>query len=76
MLSMLIDRSNGGYYFIVAKLLIGPVRELPGRANAVDTSTGTAWSRFAVSDRGMVCSSSFGPPGEKDGKCYVSPRGV
>jgi hypothetical protein len=30
MLSMLIDRSNGGRYFIVAKLLIGPVWELPG----------------------------------------------
>ena len=30
MLSMLIERSNGGYYFSVAKLLIGPVRELPG----------------------------------------------
>jgi hypothetical protein len=30
MLNMLIDRSNGEYYFIVAKLLIGPIRELPG----------------------------------------------
>jgi hypothetical protein len=30
MLSKLIDRSNGGSYFIAAKLLIGPVRELPG----------------------------------------------
>jgi hypothetical protein len=30
MLSMLIDRSNGGRYFIVAKLLIGPGWELPG----------------------------------------------
>jgi hypothetical protein len=29
MLSMFIDRSNGGRYFIVAKLLIGPVWELP-----------------------------------------------
>jgi hypothetical protein len=30
MLSMLIDRFGEGRYFIVAKLLIGHVRELPG----------------------------------------------
>ena len=30
MLSKLIDRSNGGCYFVAAKLLIGPVRELSG----------------------------------------------
>jgi hypothetical protein len=29
MLSMLVDRSNGGRYLIVAKLLIDPVWELP-----------------------------------------------
>ena len=29
MLSKLIDRSNGGWYFVAAVLLIGPVRELP-----------------------------------------------
>jgi hypothetical protein len=62
MLSKLIDRSNGGCYFVAAKLLIGPVRELSGLANVVGTSTGTAWNCFAVSGRGMVCSSfSIGP---------------
>ena len=29
-LSKLIDGSTGGRYFIAVKLLIGPVRELPG----------------------------------------------
>ena len=63
MFSKLIDRSNGGCYFIAAKLLIGPIREIPGGADVVGTSTGTAWSRFAVSGRGVVCSSSsIGPP--------------
>ena len=42
MLSMLIDRFNGGCYLIAAKLLIGPVRELPGLAGVVGTSIGTA----------------------------------
>ncbi len=30
MLSKLIDRGRGGCYLIAAKLLIGPVRDLPG----------------------------------------------
>ena len=53
MLGKLIDRSNGGCYFIAAKLLIDPANELP-RADVVDTSTETAWSRFAASRRGMM----------------------
>jgi hypothetical protein len=30
MLNQVIDGSGGGRYFIAAKLLIGPIRELPG----------------------------------------------
>jgi hypothetical protein len=30
MLTKFIDGSDGGRYFVAAKLLIGPVRELPG----------------------------------------------
>jgi hypothetical protein len=53
MLGKLIDRSNGGCYFIAAKLLIHSASELP-RANVEDTSTGTAWSRFAASRPEMM----------------------
>ena len=60
MLKKVIDGSNGGRYCIAVKLLIGPVRELPGRAYVIDTSTGTAWRR-QVAEK-MVWSSSCGPP--------------
>jgi hypothetical protein len=77
MLGELIDRSNGGCYFIAAKLLIDPASELP-RADVVDTSTETAWSRFAASRRGDVSSSVLRfAPSRKDGNCYASPwKGV
>jgi hypothetical protein len=75
MLGKLIDRSNGGCYFIAAKLLIDPASELP-RADVVDTSTETVWSRFAASRRGMMFLLAVlrFAPSRKDGNRYASPR--
>jgi hypothetical protein len=77
MLGKLIDRSNGGCYFIAANLLIDPASELP-RADVVDTSAETVWSRFAASRRGMMfLLRSFVASSRKDGNCYASPwKGV